>query len=311
MHSLGAVCTQAPDSDRAGHTTVIDDLMYAQADGVGLRLDVGRDSYWGTVPPGCTNLADHPIFTTAVNDLDGLGRVEAGGLTAVATGAADGASSALVNLTMVNGASGGFITADRCDALWSGPQSKSNGNHPASVAIANLSVVPLDGSGQFCVFNQQDLDLVSDVQGWFAPPAQGGQTLVPVTPERRLDTRSSTGTPPAAGSITRVDTGAPAGATAVLVNLTMTDGTGAGFITADRCSALAPGGQTKSNGNHVTGTAITNLSVVPVDADGSFCVYNMAPVDLVVDIQGSYAPNGTQHFFPTSPRRLVDTRDTR
>ena len=49
------------------------------------------------------------------------------------------------------------------------------------------------------------------------------------------------------------------------------------------------GPQTKASGNHVTFVAISNLSVVPVDADGSFCVYNQTSVHIVVDLQGLFS----------------------
>lgn len=106
-----------------------------------------------------------------------------------------------------------------------------------------------------------------------------------------------------------MSSGAAAGTTAVLVNLTMVGGATSGYITADKCSTLVAGPQTKSNGNHPANSAIANLSVVPVDADGSFCVYNEQPVHLVIDVQGSFSASGTQQFFPTTPTRVLDTRN--
>ena len=50
------------------------------------------------------------------------------------------------------------------------------------------------------------------------------------------------------------------------------------------------------------------MSVVPIDGDGSFCVYNQAPVQLVVDVQGSLSIAGDQQFFPIAPNRILDTR---
>ena len=117
---------------------------------------------------------------------------------------------------------------------------------------------------------------------------------------RLLDTRTSSR--PAAGSITTLH--APAGAAAVLVNLTLTAATSAGYVTADRCSAVVAGEQSKSNGNVAPGRTVANLAVVPVDADGSFCIYQSAAVDLIVDIQGSLSAGGTQ-FQPITPRRAA------
>jgi hypothetical protein len=55
----------------------------------------------------------------------------------------------LVNLTMVNGLTPGYITAERCQDVSAGPQSKSSGNFGVSTAIANLGVVRNGGFGGF------------------------------------------------------------------------------------------------------------------------------------------------------------------
>ena len=231
-------------------------------------------------------------------------------ISPVASGAPPGTSAALVNLTMVDGAAPGFLTADACNALKPGPQTRSNGNFVQSTAIANLSVVPVDADGRFCVYNSTPVNEVADVQGYFAPSMTDGELFVPSTPIRLIDTRRAPSTSPAAGSITRVQTGVAAGTSAVVVNLTMVDGSLPGYITADRCSALAAGAQTKSSGNHAVGAAIANVTVVPVDADGSFCVYNQEPVNLVVDLQGSFtsAATGSLGFTSLTPSRKLDTR---
>lgn len=57
---------------------------------------------------------------------------------------------------------------------------------------------------------------------------------------------------------------------------------------------------------------MANLAVVPVAADGSFCIYAQSAVDLVVDIQGSLVPATdsrlANRFTPVAPIRLLDTR---
>ena len=126
-----------------------------------------------------------------------------------------------------------------------------------------------------------------------------------------LDTRGSGPAPaalPPAGGIERVETGVAAGTEAVLVNITMVDATAAGYVTADRCSTLLAGPQPFSNGNHLAGAAVSNLGVVPVDADGSFCIYHQRPVHLTVDVQGSFAPSATGELHMMAPQRVLDTR---
>lgn len=212
-------------------------------------------------------------------------------------------AAALVNLTMANGQTSGYITADLCESLAPGPQAKSNGNHSAFTAIANLSVVPINSDGAFCLYNQQRVHLITDLQGVFS--TSGALAFDQIAPTRLIDTRLVD--LPAPFAITRVETG-QAGAAAALVNLTMTDSTAAGYLTADRCSTLVAGPQTKSNGNFPRNFPIANLSVVPLDADGSFCVLSDAPVHRTIDLQGVFTANGATRFSTLSATRILDTR---
>lgn len=218
------------------------------------------------------------------------------------------ATAVLANLTMVNGASQGYVTADACASLTDGPQAFSNGNHGAGSANANLAVVPVDADGGFCAYHQRDVDLLADVQGWVGAPGVDGLGLVPQAPDRRLDTRGASSSNPPAAGIVRVESGAPAGAVAVLANITMVDGASAGYVTAGPCTSLIDGPQAFSNGNHVSVTASSNLGVVAVDADGAFCVYRQRAVHLTVDVQGSFVAGAGLGIAITSPSRLIDTR---
>lgn len=274
--------------------------------GVNLVIDV--QGYFATSSAGGDLFASVGPIRLIDTRVQPLSRPFAGSITRVNTGAAPGTSAVLVNLTMVDGQQPGYITADRCGALVAGPQTRSSGNHPTSTAIANLAVVPVDADGAFCIYNQQPVNLVVDLQGAFAGPPSTGLKFTPSEPLRKLDTRVGVPAGPTAGSITRVSTGAAPGTSAVLVNLTMTDGAASGYITADRCSVMVAGPQTKSSGNHQTATAIANLAVVPVDADGAFCIYNQRQVNLVVDMQGSFSATGTHVFFSLPSPRVLDTR---
>ena len=234
------------------------------------------------------------------------------GVVTVASGVPEDATAVLTNLTMVDGVTAGYITADRCTTLANAPQAFSNGNHGVKAAVANMAVVPIDADGSFCLYHQRSVDLISDVQGYVGSPSAGSLRFFPSAPSRVLDTRGSGTTPvplvPGDG-VVRVETGAADGTEAVLVNITMVDATAAGYITADRCSVLVDGPQERSNGNHLVGAAVSNLSVIPVDADGSFCIYHQRPVHLTVDVQGEFAAD-TAGLGTTinEPERVLDTR---
>ncbi|MFF2146775.1 hypothetical protein ACFVWU_29590, partial [Kitasatospora sp. NPDC058190] len=131
-------------------------------------------------------------------------------------------------------------------------------------------------------------------------------------PTRLLDSRDGSGTPKVgANSTTRVQVaganGVPAGATAAVLNVTVTDTTGAGHVTvyADGSSSVP----TTSNVNYVAGQTVPNMVVAPVGAGGYVDVVNTGPsLDLVVDITGYFVRSSAAGYTPLSPSRLVDTR---
>jgi hypothetical protein len=246
-----------------------------------------------------------PTSPTRVLDTRRSGRPGNGAVTVVHANAPAGATAALVNLTMTEATAAGYITADRCSSLVGG--ASSNGNYVAGRNIANLAVVPLDPDGTFCIFTERSTNIIADTQGWFSNSPLPGLAFLRLSvtrPHRALDTR--TGAKPGDGSITRVNTGAPAGTVAALVNLTMTEAAAAGYITADRCSSLVGGAS--SNGNYGPGRNIANLSVVPLDPDGTFCIYAERSVSLIADTQGWFSDNGALAFDVDTPVRRLDTR---
>jgi hypothetical protein len=307
---------QARSNGNHGVATAVSNLaavpvtggVFCVANQTAVDLVVDRQGWFGPIGSDPALVGGLAFTASAQRLLDsragGAPPLAAGTVTRVATGAA-GASAVLVNLAMVDGAAPGYVTADRCSVLQPGPQSRSNGNHPVSAAVSNLSVVPVDADGSFCVYVQASVHLVIDLQGTFS--TTGADRFSFGASRRLLDSRLGGAAPLAAGTVTRVATGA-VGASAVLVNLAMVDGAAPGYVTADRCSVLQPGPQSRSNGNHPVSAAVSNLSVVPVDADGSFCIVNQSPVHLVVDLQGSIGPAGDQLLHLTEVTRVLDTR---
>ena len=226
----------------------------------------------------------------------------------------------LANLTITGPVGSGYVTADACSALVIGPQTRSNTNFVAGSTVANLAVVPTTSStagAQMCSYTSATTQKAIDLQGYFAPAAAGGWGFALSPSQRLLDTRNcqieaSTGaqqcaTPNAADTIVRVQ--GPAGESAVLVNLTLTDAMQAGYATADKCSALVAGPQTKSNSNMTVGKVVANVAVVPLDPDGGFCVYLSASAHLVVDLQGTFSATAALRFNPITPVRRHYSRE--
>lgn len=117
----------------------------------------------------------------------------------------------------------------------------------------------------------------------------------------------STATRLPAGSVTTVKVagvaGVPADATAVSLNLTVTNPRVAGFLTAYPCDATRPD---TSNVNFRSDNTVAGAAIVPVAADGTVCVFTSSDTHLIVDVMGAFS--GTGAYVRAGPDRLTDTR---
>jgi hypothetical protein len=113
---------------------------------------------------------------------------------------------------------------------------------------------------------------------------------------------------PPAGTRLAVDLDPPAGAVAALINLTATDAEAPGYLTLESCGARATP-PTTSALTFGTGDTVAAMAIVPISAEGRFCVYRSAPVHSVVDVAGYVGANGQPLWYePATPTRLTDTR---
>ncbi len=266
----------------------------------------------------------HPLVPTRILDTrDGTGalatRLGSGCTLAVTvTGRggvpADGVRAVTLNLTAAEAAGDGYLTAYPCGAPL---PSTSSVNYAAGVPVANLVTVPVGAGGQVCIFAYRTVHVVIDVAGWSSADATGAR-FTGVTPDRLVDTRDGTGlggtrSPVAPGGVVPVAvagrSGVPAGgeAGAVVLNLTVTESAGDGYLSAYPCDQPAYA----SALNHVAGATVANQVVVPLDAGGNVCVLSYAGGHVVADALGWYGPPGApsgQRFTPLTPARIHDTR---
>jgi hypothetical protein len=172
-------------------------------------------------------------------------------------------------------------------------------------AVPNLVVAPLTG-GSTCVTPSAATNLLVDVAGYLPAGADGITVLG--SPPRLVDTRAGLGSPiasldqtPRPLQLTGLQ-GVPADADAVLVNLTATRTTAAGYVT------VAPCGQPPqvSNLNVDAGIDVANAALLPVGPDGTVCATASARVDLLLDVTGYLA--GEDDIVPVSPTRIHDSR---
>ena len=229
------------------------------------------------------------------------------------------ATATIANVTVVRPAAPGYLSAGACDALTPGPQPTSALNFLDAEVVSNLALV---GSAtneqgvQFCTFATSHMQLVIDVQGFFGPAAQGGLAFDPVAPSRLVDTRrcwtdalsgsERCGLPSDGGTILHLR--APAGAAAVAVGLIAVQPQVGGYLSASACDTMETGPQKISNVNAAAGTVATNLAIVPVGADGTFCIYTATQSHVVVDLVGTFSTNGSLRLVPITPTRVHDSR---
>ncbi|MGW0400331.1 PKD domain-containing protein [Streptomyces sp. NPDC003002] len=225
----------------------------------------------------------------------------------------DGVTAVALNLTVTNTTGSGHIIA------WGTGRPRpetSSINYAPGETVPNLVIMPVGRDGRVNLDNVgwESVDLIADVTGYFTAAASSGFTSL--SPTRFVDTREGRGT--AKGQVTGQGSfgvqiagmgGVPKGATAVSLNVTVTNPREAGHLTVYPSGQAAP---TASNLNFTTGQTVANSVIVPVGPDGRIIVRNGAwqPTDIVVDVNGYYTPDSNAAYVwnhPT-PTRMVDTR---
>jgi len=204
---------------------------------------------------------------------------------------ASGITAVVLNTTVTGGRSGGYLTAWPSDK----PQpSSSNLNWVANQTVPNLVIVPVSADGRVRFFNGSPapVDIVADVFGYFTKSTSGGR-FHNAGPKRLMDTRSGLGAPaPAAltnGQVVHLalDRGVLAGATSVVLNVTVTATTGPGYLNAWPGYTTRPG---SSNLNWSGGQTIANLVTVPVrNGAVDLAVSSPGTAHVVVDLFGYYS----------------------
>ena len=207
----------------------------------------------------------------------GRGGVPASGVTAVA-----------LNTTVTEPTAGSYLTVYPSDAT---KPVASNLNFGPGQTVPNLVIVGVGADGKVNVYNAVgQVHVIFDVVGWYGG-AGGGLLFHSLPPARIVDTRLGLGSGQlghnrSAGiSVTAVG-GVPASAKGVVLNATVTEGTGASYITIWPSDATRP---TASSLNFAPGQTVANLVMVKVPPNGSVNVYNaVGQVHLVWDVVGYF-----------------------
>lgn len=203
---------------------------------------------------------------------------------------ATGVSAVVLNLTGDQASLDGFVTA------WPTGIDRpvvSNLNLVTGETRPNLVIVPVGAGGKVSLFTSGGTDLIADVAGWFTDTTALDDSVglfVPITPTRMLDTRQEPTAPTApVSSLTRLigsTTVVPPNSTiAVAANITVTQSTGVGFVTAWPAHTPQP---LVSNLNATrAGQTIPNAAIVPLGQD-ELALYIQSGAHVIVDIDGWY-----------------------
>lgn len=216
------------------------------------------------------------------------------------------ARAVVANLTVTGTTAAGFLS------IWPTGQLRplaSSVNWAPGQTVANAVTVMVGTGGVVSVFNDSgNADVIVDVVGYY--DANPGDGLTPLTPARISDSRLAPGTPWGTGQARDVTVtgvgGVAAEADAVVVNITVTGTTTAGYLT------IWPAGQPQpvaSSLNWSAGQTVANAVTVKAGAGGKISILNVSgKAHVIVDIVGSFAP-GTGHLFhPLAPTRIQDSR---
>ncbi|MCX5124138.1 PKD domain-containing protein [Streptomyces sp. NBC_00347] len=148
---------------------------------------------------------------------------------------------------------------------------------------SNQAIVPVGPNGTITLFtNSGSTHLVLDAVGYYGK--DGKALFTPVVPKRLADTRTTGKVAP--GATTTVS-GLPADAVGAVLNVTATDSTGPGFLTAYAFGGTLPGA---SSLNTLPGTTVPNHVTTPVGAGGKVSIFNShgGPNHVITDLLGYF-----------------------
>ncbi|HEX3509311.1 MAG TPA: lamin tail domain-containing protein [Candidatus Dormibacteraeota bacterium] len=207
---------------------------------------------------------------------------------------ASGVSGAILNVTATHTTAASFFT------VWPDGVTQpnaSNLNWTAGLTIPNRVFVPVGTGGKVDIYNGAgSADVIVDVSGYFTDGTATGRFFTPRDPVRILDTRPGS---PIGAKGTRTLTvggvsGVPRFATAVILNVTVTNTSATSFLTVHPSTAALPNA---SDLNWSAGQTIPNLVVATLGTTGAISIYNQAgTVDVIVDLLG---------YFGGAPPALV------
>ena len=222
----------------------------------------------------------------------------------------DDAVAAVINLTSVDATAPTYVT------VWPAGEARplaANLNPVPGMAVPNMVVGRLGTNSAIALYNYAGaVHLVADLVGYFRSDNWTG--LEPLTPSRVLDTRDGTGGisgPIGPGQTVDLTVagrgGASDGASAVALNITVTQPTAGSYLT------VWPSGKARplaASLNMVAGQTVPNMVFATVGENGKISIFNyQGTTHVVADMLGWFGDGASSRYVALTPSRVLDTRD--
>ena len=238
-------------------------------------------------------------------------------------GVPSNAGAVVVNVAAIAPAAAGFLAVypggssnpGTANVVFSAGQNVDNlvtvGLGPDAATGAAQSFTVYDGPSS----NGGNVDFAADLEGYYAPQtSSSGAAFVGLTPARIFDSRASSGPTLTNGGSDNVPVtgvgGVPANASAVVLNLAVTNATSSSFVYAYPTGSAPT--TPVANQNFLAGETLSSKVIVGVGTGGAITVANHAGnVDIVADVDGYFTPAGASGSLfnaLATPMRLTDTR---
>ena len=191
-------------------------------------------------------------------------------------------------------------------------------NSPDGRIKANAAIVPEGTSGAVNIYVTNTANVIVDIDGYFTTPTGSTLAFYPLPPCRVADTRAPNGNlggPFLQGGQERdfplllSNCLIPPNAQGYSLNFTAVpyNGQALGYLTVWAAGQPQP---IVSTLNNPTATVVANAAMVPAGNGGAIAVYPSANTNLVIDVNGYFAPfeSGGLSLYPAVPCRTLDTR---
>ena len=180
---------------------------------------------------------------------------------------------------------------------------------------ANAAIVPAGTGGGVAVYVSDSTHVILDINGYFVFGSSTALNFYPLPPCRIADTRTANGAlggPFLSAGVARSfpmlssSCNIPSTAQAYSLNFTAIPHTWLGYLSTWPAGQAQPVVSTLNSSGAVT----ANAAIVPAGTGGAINTYASNDSDLVIDINGYFAPQGQYglSLYTVTPCRVLDTR---